>query len=71
MFRLNVVVLVSRDDACQNSLPAVAGLMPPNVPVPTICRSPLSSGFAAVVLFGFAMYTKCVPAVVETARPRS
>jgi hypothetical protein len=29
-------------------------------------RRPLSSGFAAVVEFGLAMYTKCVPDVVET-----
>jgi hypothetical protein len=50
----NVVVVVSRWD-CQNSLPPVPGLMPPNVPVPTICRSPLSSGFAAVVEFGLRM----------------
>jgi hypothetical protein len=50
----NVVVVVSRWD-CQNSLPPDAGLMPPNVPVPTICRSPLSSGFAAVVEFGLRM----------------
>src|SRR3954464_11104663 len=60
MSRLNVVVVVSRLD-CQNSLPPEAGLMPPNVPVPTICRSPLSSGFDAVVEFGLRMYTKCVP----------
>jgi hypothetical protein len=32
-------------------------------------RRPLSSGFAAVVEFGFAMNTKCVPAVVVTDVP--
>ena len=61
---------VSRDAAAHCSCPAVAGFRPPTAPeVLTRLRSPLISGFAAVALFGLAMYTKCVPAVVETVEP--
>jgi hypothetical protein len=66
----STVVDVSRYAACQNSWPAVAGFRPPSAPdVLTMLRRPLSSGFAAVAEFGFAMYTKCVPAVVLIDEP--